>query len=801
MEELNYKENNRQPISGRNKFRRLIATINNINSNVEPIFDVNNEIQKQSVITPDATFVTKPVTLQPIIKNINTPTTTIPYIDNKENDISKTLYNSNLKALSGRGYDTNKLQKLAIILTQQQMLESGWGKHTGNKNNYGGMRTSKGYIPFDSVDDYTTKTVQTLDTRWPTWTESKDAIDYAKRIHSGKYKYSALNSTTYGNRMNGVKNRLQQRLGFMNNNNISTNRRHLAYGGTTERPKAFWGALVGGLINLASSYIQSRAQYKAQREAIDAQNKLQEEQNTINEQLAKTKALNNYADSLKENPYKDYTLTYKNGGKVNHKSIKRPILITDGGFAENIGNNTYLLRGSSHEDINESGNTGIGISIGNKELEAEGGEIAQVKKNQLRIFSGAPILNGISPVDAILSGANKDKVFAAQERFKQIAGLNDDGSIKNSSPVKEMHYGRDKHLIGGIYDRWNNKINDNPPVNKSVGIGFDPNKPASLNEFVFTVPKPTIKLQPQPIITPPKTINFKGNTSGMSIKGADWIGLGTDLIGSIGSGLLQIGGLKGLTAKYTLPTHIDESPVSLDTVYHNEAQRAAVERNRLNTRQTISDNTASSVTALNNMQQADTNALIQENQLWNEKENKEAELRNQNKLNEQQVRARNTQSMNENLARIAQIKNAEIDTNNQLAMQRMKARQFTLQGIAGAANNFLNQTRQRYEDEQAMRYALAASEKGTAYKLLNMGVDLDQQTLRGLYNNAIRDRGINPGKWTKIEGESQSETADRRKKYDKAMTDYKHNNEFINAIIPRLSNRSRRMLGLVDVII
>ncbi|MGZ7848002.1 hypothetical protein ACXVWQ_10575, partial [Haemophilus sp. SZY H57] len=85
----------------------------------------------------------------------------------------------------------------------------------------------------------------------------------------------------------------------------------------------------------------------------------------------------------------------------------------------------------SHEDVNETGQTGIGINVGGNEVEAEGGEVAQKKNGALRIFSAQPILgNGMSPAQAILRGYNKDAVFSQQQAFKKRNGLKDDGSAK-----------------------------------------------------------------------------------------------------------------------------------------------------------------------------------------------------------------------------------------------------------------------------------------------------------------------------------------------------------------------------------
>ena len=195
-----------------------------------------------------------------------------------------------------------------------------------------------------------------------------------------------------------------------------------------ERPKAFWGALVGGAMNLIGSAISSKAQARAIKRQIEAQKEAAQTQLELanNSNLAST--LNSYAAATRSYNDEDYyNLKYRLGGNKRLGSSR--IYITDGGNATKIGNDTYLLRGGSHEQTNETGQTGIGINVGGNEIEAEGGEVAQKKNGALRIFSAQPILgNGMSPAQAILRGYNKDKVFSQQQAFKKRNGLKDDGS-------------------------------------------------------------------------------------------------------------------------------------------------------------------------------------------------------------------------------------------------------------------------------------------------------------------------------------------------------------------------------------
>lgn len=99
--------------------------------------------------------------------------------------------------------------------------------------------------------------------------------------------------------------------------------------------------------------------------------------------------------------------------------------VVRGGKATNIGGNLYYMNGRKHSqggiDIGKNPKTG---------LEVEDGEIVETRPDSLRVFSAQPIINGNSPAKLVMSGANPDKVFQAQETFKDVNGINDDGSKK-----------------------------------------------------------------------------------------------------------------------------------------------------------------------------------------------------------------------------------------------------------------------------------------------------------------------------------------------------------------------------------
>lgn len=99
--------------------------------------------------------------------------------------------------------------------------------------------------------------------------------------------------------------------------------------------------------------------------------------------------------------------------------------VVRGGRATHIKDNLYYMSGRKHE--------AGGIDIGKNPrigLEVEDGEVVQTSSNGLKVFSAQPILNGNSPAKLVMGGANPAKIFNAQERFKEINGINDDGTKK-----------------------------------------------------------------------------------------------------------------------------------------------------------------------------------------------------------------------------------------------------------------------------------------------------------------------------------------------------------------------------------
>lgn len=204
------------------------------------------------------------------------------------------------------------------------------------------------------------------------------------------------------------------------------------------RKKCWIGAAIGAATSIAGSLFGNSAQKREMRR----QQSIRDWQDATQEAANMTSVLNNSRDYQE-----DYLRQFRTAARLGKTLGAKGIYITDGGNATKISNNTYLLRGGSHEDVNETGQTGIGINVGGNEVEAEGGEVAQKKNGALRIFSAQPILgNGMSPAQAILRGYNKDSVFSQQQAFKKRNHLSDDGGkAKHGTevPYKRIHINED----------------------------------------------------------------------------------------------------------------------------------------------------------------------------------------------------------------------------------------------------------------------------------------------------------------------------------------------------------------------
>lgn len=163
-------------------------------------------------------------------------------------------------------------------------------------------------------------------------------------------------------------------------------------------------------------------------------------------------------------PFNIIQTTRSNGKKLPQKQYavggKIPNVVA-GGIAQPLGNNFFYMNGRKHSqggiDIGPSNKTGI---------EVEGGEVVETNGNELKVYSAQPILNGASPAQLVMGGANPNKVFKAQEDFKDKNRINDDGSKYQNGGIKKNNYNK----------------NDNTTVPKGKTITTSSGKKISLHK-------------------------------------------------------------------------------------------------------------------------------------------------------------------------------------------------------------------------------------------------------------------------------------------------------------------------------
>lgn len=550
------------------------------------------------------------------------------------------------------------------------------------------------------------------------------------------------------------------------------------------RKKCWIGAAIGAATSIAGSLFGASAQKREMRR----QKSIRDWQTTTQEAANMTNALNNSQDYQE-----DYLRQFRTAARLGKTLGAKGIYITDGGDATKIGNNTYLLRGGSHEDINETGQTGIGINVGGNEVEAEGGEVAQKKNGALRIFSAQPILgNGMSPAQAILRGYNKDSVFSQQQAFKKRNGLKDDGSKLRNGGLTSKDRGSSKHpypsvsskdfagggrsypiptkadavdalRLAGLHGRSDVKskvyskypslrpkaaIGIYTPFNKRYTSIYDaPDYDSDYNggnvlgngEVTITAKriKPTF-MKPNNdamnLIKVPKEevpyIPQRHNRSRTIFSGGDYLGLGIDTLAALSTGLVNY----NTAGKYTLP---DRAPIiqasKLPTTYNVNPEIEEVKRYRDRLTGQTFNNTSSSVAALNRSGAINLDALSNLSKLWATKENEENKMLTEDAKNQQTVAAQNIQNELARQSEIARIKNEAIQAKGD-------ALNVGLSGLSQAWTNFWTAGRTAYEDDQARRAMVASSKDATPTRLIEMGYDLSPDLVASLYGTAKDDR-------------------------------------------------------------
>lgn len=172
--------------------------------------------------------------------------------------------------------------------------------------------------------------------------------------------------------------------------------------------------LYNGVNNLVSKYNREKLMNNTAGRLINYVKDFNKESFPSDDELGPTFPFNiiqTPRSNGKKLPQKQYAV----GGKIPN--------VVAGGIAQPIGNNFFYMNGRKHSqggiDIGPSDKTGI---------EVEGGEVVETNGNELKVYSAQPILNGASPAQLVMGGANPNKVFKAQEDFKDRNRINDDGT-------------------------------------------------------------------------------------------------------------------------------------------------------------------------------------------------------------------------------------------------------------------------------------------------------------------------------------------------------------------------------------
>lgn len=146
--------------------------------------------------------------------------------------------------------------------------------------------------------------------------------------------------------------------------------------------------------------------------------------------------------------------------------------IVRGGVAIPIPNkkNYYYMKGRKHEqggiDIGKNPRTG---------LEVEDGEVMHISPTEVKVFSSVPFLNGESPAEKVIKGNNPNKVFNAQERYKDVNNINDDGTKNNRNRKNKSRYGTKKNDFEKIREIQSLANNVSTLENPIISPDYTPN--------------------------------------------------------------------------------------------------------------------------------------------------------------------------------------------------------------------------------------------------------------------------------------------------------------------------------------
>lgn len=396
------------------------------------------------------------------------------------------------------------------------------------------------------------------------------------------------------------------------------------------------------------------------------------------------------------------------------KQVKAPNVVR-GGIAIPLGRNYYYMAGRKHKnggiDVGKNPRTG---------LEVEDGEVMHINNNEVKVFSSVPFLNGKSPAKKVLGGENPNVVFKQQENFKDRNGINDDGT-------KKKQYGR--KAMGGLSRSkdYGSKSNPYPKVKSKDFAGKGRSYPIPTKADAIDALRlaglhgrddvkskvyrkyPTLRKKAKWGLSKNDTISLAANVGGSLISA----GINAAMLSKLKSPNQPI---SAPAAK--LKTNININP-QLDKMRETIAE---YERN-------VDNNTLSSRVALDRKQKARLAGILQTNELYGEKENKETELINTDKLNQQAVAAENIKAYNDWNDRVTTFENEVLDKHSENIVNSL-----------GTINQGVQDTISRIEQRD--------SERQTRLAMLAAYPNVNPRILRTIGVKGITDADV--ANWEKL---------------------------------------------------
>lgn len=448
--------------------------------------------------------------------------------------------------------------------------------------------------------------------------------------------------------------------------------------------------------------------------------------------------------------------------------VKRPNIVR-GGIAIPLGRNYYYMSGRKHEtggiDIGKNPRTG---------LEVEDGEIMHIGKNEVKVFSSVPFLNGKSPAQKVIGGENPNKVFNQQEEFKDKHNMNDDGTKRSSRKAKagglytlsvngkqrlrtypstgEIKLSKRQELTGTTVMRNGGRRKarigtDDDLVKKNDTTVSDYSN--NTNPFTLTenTTNPVLERNNEPIsstnvprafarrnrdITDPEKLsiayqkesgtypnwfkrtyrNVKNYVNKNPETVIDGIGLSSNIIGGLISHKMNRDMLNKL--KYNSEP-IARKAVKLKTRININPQLDKMRETLAAYEKSVDSNTASSRVALARKQRARLANMLSTNELYGSKENIETELINKDKLNQQSVADANIRDYNDWSEKKAAFNNAVLEKKGENDVSLINT-------INTGVQDVINRTEKRKSEKQTRLAFIAANPDVNPRILKIMGI-------------------------------------------------------------------------------